>query len=219
MVILTFLSPKVFSEKIEQQVKPAQGKTKLTIETSADEEFPGGKTTHNKKIGSSSFSHGSANMRFKKELDFKIGNAVFRRLWVSAPTATLAADGLGPIYNARSCERCHLRDGRGHPPTENNNDNAISMFMRLSISPQTKEDKQKLKQHRLNVIPEPTYGTQLQDFSIRGHKAEGKFKISYTDKEVVFADGKIVKLRKPTYSIEKLAYGPLHPDTQISHVS
>ena len=114
----------------------------------ASEQYPGGKTTHNKKIGANSFSHGSANMDFKKELDFKIGNAVFRRLWVSAPTATLAADGLGPLYNARSCERCHLRDGRGHPPTENTHDNNISMFLRLSIPPQTKEEQ---KQRFLNL--------------------------------------------------------------------
>ncbi len=182
----------------------------------ASEQYPGGKTTHNKKIGANSFSHGSANMDFKKELDFKIGNAVFRRLWVSAPTATLAADGLGPLYNARSCERCHLRDGRGHPPTENTHDNNISMFLRLSIPPQTKEEQKKIETHQLNVISEPTYGTQLQDFSIRGHKAEGKMVISYTEKAVQFADGEIIHLRKPEYSIIDLAYGPLHPEVQIS---
>ncbi len=182
----------------------------------ADEQFPGGKTTHSKKIGPSSFSHGSANMRFEKELDFKIGNAVFRRLWASAPTATLAADGLGPLYNARSCERCHLKDGRGHPPAENADNNSISMFMRLSIAPQTEDDKQKLKTHQLSVIPEPTYGTQLQDFSIRGHKAEGKLKITYQEQPIHFADGETIQLRKPNYTIEQLSYGPLHPDVQIS---
>ncbi len=182
----------------------------------ADEQFPGGNTTHNKKIDANSFSHGSANMRAEKELDFKIGNAVFRRLWASAPTATLAADGLGPLYNARSCERCHLKDGRGHPPAGNSDNNSISMFLRLSIAPQTEADKNNLKTHQLNVIPEPTYGIQLQDFSIRGHQAEGRLNISYQEQSVHFADGEVINLRKPSYTIKQLAYGPLHPDTRIS---
>jgi CxxC motif-containing protein (DUF1111 family) len=194
----------------------AQPNLSLSSDLQITEQFPGGKTTHHQKIGPSSFSHGSANMRFNKELDFKIGNAIFRRLWVSAPSATLAADGLGPLYNARSCERCHLKDGRGHPPTENSQDNNISLFMRLSIPPQTDFDKNQLQQHRVNVIAEPTYGTQLQDFSIRGHQAEGKIKISYNEHIVHFATGESVSLRKPHYKIIDLAYGSLHPDTQLS---
>jgi len=180
------------------------------------EQFPGGATTHRKKINKNAFSHGSANMSFEKELDFKIGNGVFRRLWVSAPASTQAADGLGPLFNARSCERCHLKDGRGHPPTENGNDNAISMFLRLSIPPQNQEQQQLIVQHKQTVIPEPTYGGQLQDFSIQGHPAEGKMKITYTEQKIALADGELITLRKPDYSINRLAYGHLHPDTLMS---
>ena len=42
------------------------------------------------------FSASSGNMDFKRELDFKIGNAIFRKNWVSAPASTDASDGLGP---------------------------------------------------------------------------------------------------------------------------
>ena len=32
------------------------------------------------------------------------------------PSSTKSSDGLGPLYNARACQSCHLKDGRGHPP-------------------------------------------------------------------------------------------------------
>ena len=119
------------------------------------EKFPGGATSHTKRINKDAFSQPSANMSFEREMDFKIGNGFFKRLWVSAPSSTQAADGLGPLYNARSCQRCHLKDGRGHPP-KGPNDNAVSMFLRVSIPPQTDEDRRLLAEHRVNVIAEPT---------------------------------------------------------------
>ncbi|MDE0908616.1 MAG: thiol oxidoreductase, partial [SAR324 cluster bacterium] len=62
--------------------------------------------------------------------DFKFGNGFFQRLWVSSLSSTKSADGLGPLFNARSCQRCHLKDGRGHPPAANwPDDDAVSMFL------------------------------------------------------------------------------------------
>lgn len=182
------------------------------------EAFPGGKATSRKSVGNANaFSHSSGNMPFKKELDFKVGNGIFRKLWVSAPSSTRSSDGLGPLFNSRSCQRCHLKDGRGHPPEANfPDDDATSMFLRLSIPPQTDEQKRKLAERRINVVPEPTYGTQLQDFSIQGIDAEGKMHIEYKERVFAFPDGQQVKLRKPTYSIKNPAYGPLHPQTMIS---
>ena len=51
--------------------------------------------------------------RFAQQLDFKVGDGIFRKQWVSAPSSTKSSDGLGPLYNARSCQSCHLKDGRG----------------------------------------------------------------------------------------------------------
>ena len=62
-------------------------------------------------------------------MDFRLGNALFRKLWVAAPSSTQASDGLGPFYNARSCEQCHKEDGRGMPP---DGDKAGTMFLRLA---------------------------------------------------------------------------------------
>ena len=43
--------------------------------------------------------------------------------------STQAADGIGPLFNARACQSCHTRDGRGHPP-EGPDDDAVSFFQR-----------------------------------------------------------------------------------------
>lgn len=177
----------------------------------------GGDATHFKRINRNAFSHSSANIAFERELDFKVGNGFFRRIWVSAPSSTKAADGLGPLYNSKACQRCHIKDGRGHPPAANwPDDTAESMFLRLSIPPQTKEQKALLASHRIKVVPEPTYGTQLQDFAIQGHTAEGRMHITYEEVPVTFADGTTVSLRKPTYSVTDLGYGPMHPDVMLS---
>ena len=125
------------------------------------------------------------------------------------------ADGLGPLYNARACQRCHLKDGRGHPPA-GPDDSAVSMFLRLSVPPQTEAQKKRLASHRASVIPEPTYGGQLQDVAIPGYEPEGRMVISYEEQAVELAGGDTAQLRMPRYSIGDPAYGPLHPDVMLS---
>ncbi len=181
----------------------------------AQEAYPAGKATQRKTSDRDAFSHPSANMSFEREIDFRVGNGLFKRLWVTAPASTQAADGLGPLYNARSCQRCHIKDGRGHPP-EGAQDHAVSMVLRLSIPPQNEEQERLLRQHRVNNIPDPVYGTQLQDFAIAGHKAEGRMRIHYEEISLELAGGEQVKLRKPSYRIESLGYGPQHPQIQLS---
>ena len=181
------------------------------------EDLPGGNATTHKTINRDVFSHFSTAMSFAREADFKIGNAIFRKVWVSAPSSTEASDGLGPLYNARGCQNCHLRDGRGHPPAANwPQDSAVSMFLRLSVPAETAEEQRLLAERRLGVIPEPTYGVQLQNYAIRGHDAEGRMQIKYQEEQVTLGDGTAVKLRRPTYTITDLAYGPLHSKTMIS---
>lgn len=40
-------------------------------------------------------------------LERAIGKALFDRMWVQAPSSTLANDGLGPLFNEKSCASCH----------------------------------------------------------------------------------------------------------------
>lgn len=46
------------------------------------------------------------------QLDAAAGKALFERQWIPAPSSTDASDGLGPLFNARSCSACH-KDGGG----------------------------------------------------------------------------------------------------------
>ncbi|MEL6647669.1 MAG: di-heme oxidoredictase family protein, partial [Pseudomonadota bacterium] len=160
------------------------------------------------------FSQPSGNISFEDELTFKVGNGLFKKLWVSSPSSTLASDGLGPLYNARSCQRCHIKDGRGHPP-EGPDDNAVSMFLRVSI-PGGPEDGIAEIEGYLATLPEPNYGKQLQDFGLAGHPAEYSLEITYEEIEVPLSGGETASLRKPTYRAANLGYGPLHPDAMLS---
>jgi CxxC motif-containing protein (DUF1111 family) len=182
------------------------------------EESPGGgATTRRSRVNRDAFSQPSQGISFEGESKFRIGNSIFRKLWVTPPSSTDSSDGLGPIYNARGCQNCHLKDGRGSPPLANfPEDTAVSMFLRLSIPPQTDEHEKLLAERRVNVIAEPTYGGQLQNFAVQGVPIEGHMRIDYTDKPVTLKDGAKVVLREPKYAITDLGYGPLHPQTMLS---
>jgi len=198
----------------------------------AFEENSGGAGTVRARMHQDAFSQPMANLGFDAQLDFNVGNGMFRRIWVTPPASTIASDGLGPIYNARSCQRCHIKDGRGHPP-EGPEDSAVSMFLRVSIPAPEDFFEVELDQYGdplpaahdhpvfdiegyLATLPDPSYGTQMQDFSLPGHAAEYDLQITYEEIEVALSDGETASLRRPTYSAADLGYGPLHPDAMLS---
>lgn len=178
------------------------------------EERSGGAATVRAMNDSNAFSQPSANMTFEDELNFKVGNALFRKIWVSSPSSTLASDGLGPLYNARSCQRCHIKDGRGHPP-ENAQDNAISMFLRISIPDENAAPLSEIEDY-IATLPDPTYGGQLQDLAVQGHRAEYRLDLTYEEMPITLADGLEISLRRPSYRAADLGYGPLHPKAMLS---
>ncbi|MCC7275861.1 MAG: thiol oxidoreductase [Alphaproteobacteria bacterium] len=178
------------------------------------EEDPGGAATAHHAPTARAFAQPPANLPFGRLLDFKVGDAVFRKLWVSAPSSTRSSDGLGPLWNARSCQSCHVRDGRGRPPPAG--ETATSLLLRLSIPPQTDADRRALADGDLAVVPDPTYGVQLQPFAVQGHRGEGSAAIAWTPVQVRLADGTVIALRRPTYTVRDLGYGPLHPQAMLS---
>jgi CxxC motif-containing protein (DUF1111 family) len=194
------------------------GEPAAAIPNEPGEENPGGSATTRNSIDTrEAFSHFSQGIGLEGEAKFKVGNAIFRKLWISAPSSTTSSDGLGPLYNSRSCQSCHLKDGRGRPPAANfPADTAESMFLRLSIPPQNDEQRRLLAAHRVNTINEPTYGEQLQNIAVQGLDNEGHMRIDYQEQPVTLADGTVVSLRHPTYGIVGLKYGPLHPGRFMS---
>ncbi|MEP3045468.1 MAG: di-heme oxidoredictase family protein [Roseibium sp.] len=180
----------------------------------AFEKMQGGAGTSVKRVNRDAFSHSNANITFEEEQNFKVGNGLFKKLWASSPSSTLASDGLGPLYNARSCQGCHLKDGRGRPPRPG--DDAVSLFLRLSIPPQTDADHEALASKSLLRIPEPTYGGQFQAFAVPGLAGEGRFDIEHKEIEVELNGGEIAVLQKPSYNVRDLGYGEMHPETLFS---
>jgi CxxC motif-containing protein (DUF1111 family) len=199
---------------IERLIAPASDFTKP--ETGEDKPG-GGATSRGSTSTANAFSLSSGNMDFKRELEFKVGNGIFRKTWVSAPASTDASDGLGPLFNSRACQNCHLKDGRGHPQLSADiPDDSGSMLVRLSVPATTDADKQTLAEHRVNALPDPVYGAQLQDFAVQGMRAEGKLKIAYKERQVVLDGGETASLREPSYTLTDLGYGPMSPGLMFS---
>ncbi len=174
----------------------------------------GGAATSTAPVNGDAFSHFSSNITFSEEETFKLGNALFRKFWVSSPSSTQASDGLGPLFNARACQSCHLKDGRGHPP-EGAAD-STSMFLRLARPARTEDERQTIADLKAVNFEDPTYGGQVQDLAVPGLAAEGRMVITYTEEPVTLAGGETVSLRRPRYSVADLAYGPLARDTTLS---
>ena len=141
-----------------------------------------------------------------QELLFFVGNSFFNQNWVSAPASTEARDGLGPLFNARSCAGCHFKDGRGRPPLTDT-EAGTGLLLRVSIPVPTEGGNQR---------PDPAYGGQIQDFSLPGIPPEATLVVDRKDIAGTFADGSGYALEEPAYRLTALGYGEPHPELQVS---
>ncbi|WP_138468981.1 di-heme oxidoredictase family protein [Poseidonocella sp. HB161398] len=176
---------------------------------------PGGASTVPALATDRALAQPSAGMAPERELDFVLGNALFEKLWVASPSSTRASDGLGPLFNARSCLQCHIGDGRGHPPAEPGVP-GVSMFLRVSIPAQSPPAAAAEIEGWIATAPDPVYGFQLQDLGNRGLKAEYRMEIAYEEVPVALSDGETASLRRPAYAASELGYGPLHAQAMLS---
>lgn len=128
------------------------------------------------------------------DLDIHIGKALFKRPWVPAPTTTEADDGLGPLFDARSCSSCHPGSGR-----------ASAAF---DASGQVEGRGMVVMIGRPDGSADPVYGRRLQIDAVPGLTAEG---IIAAD-DTALPDGR--RGRKPR--LDALAYGPLAPGSGLS---
>jgi CxxC motif-containing protein (DUF1111 family) len=168
--------------------------------------LPGGDTTNTLLLGVNAYTMPAANITEEHEGHFYTGNSFFSQSWVQAPASTESRDGLGPLFNARSCAACHFKDGRGRPPTEQG-EAFLGLLLRLSVPGQGPHEE---------PLPDPTYGGQLQPFSILNVPAEGAPTVSYEEIPGAYADGEPYTLQKPEYRIDNLAYGPMDQIVLVS---
>lgn len=134
--------------------------------------MPGGAATVPLRKGTDAFSQPSANLLFAREEDFVAGNALFRRSFTPD-------EGLGPLFNAPSCETCHRRDGRG-VPADAAGGGFLSMVLRLP--------------------PGASEGSQLQDRAVPGATPEGSVSVRWEELPVRLGDGTVVMLRRPLHA-------------------
>ena len=143
------------------------------------------------------FANAAANLTSDRLDAFNYGHAIFNRVWVMAPSSTIGLDGLGPLFNARSCSGCHGKDGRGKPPN-GPDEPMISMLLRLSVPGQDANG---------GPLGDPIYGTQLRPYAILGVPVEGTPVVRYQEIDGAFEDGESYTLRMPSYAITKPGYG------------
>ncbi|HEV8547750.1 MAG TPA: di-heme oxidoredictase family protein [Polyangiaceae bacterium] len=127
---------------------------------------------------------------------FFVGNSFFNLSWVSAPSSVPDRDGLGPLFNARSCSGCHFKDGRGRPPEPGAP--MSSMLLRVSVPGQGPHGA---------PLGDPTYGDQIQGSALPGVSPEADVLVDYEEVTGAFADGDRYALRRPHYRLERAAYG------------
>ncbi|MCA9718104.1 MAG: c-type cytochrome [Myxococcales bacterium] len=160
------------------------------------EELAGGDTTVFDETANA-FSLSARNMSYERRQRFFVGNSFFNKNWVTAPSSTTARDGLGPVFNARSCSGCHFKDGRGRPPATPD-EPMLSMLIRLSVPGEDAHG---------GPAPHPAYGGQLGPDAIEGVPAEATARVSYHEQPGEFGDGAPYSLRVPEYSFEGWAFG------------
>lgn len=137
---------------------------------------------------------------------FFVGNSFFNQNWVAAPSSVETRDGLGPLFNARSCSSCHFKDGRGRPPE--GGEALVGLLIRLSRGQGLRKDGAPLG--------DPTYGEQIQGNALVGVPKEAEVKVDYEEVSGTFPDGEPYTLLKPKIRFEELGYGPLASDVRIS---
>lgn len=164
------------------------------------------------QFDTNAYSLPQGNLSMTKRLDFSVGNSFFRNPWVEAPASTTARDGLGPLLNTNSCQGCHIKDGRGHPPGVD--EPPVSLFLRLAIPADPELDAEILRTHGFK--PAPVYGSQLQTAALPAAKPEADMVLTWKSVTKTLADGTKVELREPVYRIENPNYGPLPDDLLIS---
>jgi CxxC motif-containing protein (DUF1111 family) len=81
----------------------------------------------------------------------------------------------------------------------------ISMLFRVSVPPRTEAERLAIEEGRQTVVPEPTYGAQLQGFATQGQSAEARVRITVEDQPVALHEGPVVRLQKPVYRFWPLA--------------
>ncbi|MEO0446692.1 MAG: di-heme oxidoredictase family protein [Verrucomicrobiota bacterium] len=161
----------------------------ITVSHGMDPAALSGGSTTVFSAGQNAYALPLANLSREKRRAHVVGNSFFNKNWVISPASTTARDGLGPLFHARSCSGCHVRDGRGRPPELG--ETPTHLLFRLSIPGKGPHGE---------PIPDPSLGGQVGVFGIPHMEPEAEIDISFQTIQGTFADGSSYELLKPIYS-------------------
>lgn len=125
----------------------------------------------------------------ERNLDTAAGWALFKRPWISSPSSLEAGGGLGPLYDARSCNECHAGGGAGVIAPD-----AIGagMVVRVGNGAGTGD---------------ATYGHQLQTHALPGFAPEADIAFLWSDER---------GLRAPKLATPAFHYGAPEAGTHLA---
>ena len=136
----------------------------------------------------------SAGLSPADRMQATLGEALFQKLWVAAPSATRASDGLGPVFNARACAGCHPSGGRGGIAGAGQ----FGFVVKLSRPADPNEIEAGLAAiagwHP--TTGDPALGRQLNDRAVPGIASEGEVELLWRETGVPLAR-EAVRLRRP----------------------
>ena len=172
--------------------------------SAAGDLLPGGETTVFDS-SSNAFSLPATNLSLQEHPRFFAGNAFFNRNWVDAASEVNGSDGLGPLFNVRSCSTCHFKDGRGQPPIGN----AVpsGWLMRISVPGEGDQGGPK---------PDPIYGNQISVRALPGLEPEARIRIRNKTIQELYPDYTAYQLLQPDYLIDNWNYGEPHAELMTS---
>jgi CxxC motif-containing protein (DUF1111 family) len=122
-------------------------------------------------------------------VDAAAGWALFKRAWISQPSSLEAGGGLGPLYDARACNACHVGGGAGRVAEDAIGDGLV------------------VRVGRADAGADPTYGRQLQTHALAGFDPEADVAFHWTTAE---------RKRAASVEIAALHYGALGEGTQVA---
>ena len=117
------------------------------------------------------------------------GWSLFRRPWISSPSSLAAGGGVGPLYNARACDSCHVGGGPGRVAED-----AIDAGMTVRAG-------------RADAKVDPVYGAQIQTHALPGFDPEAA---------VAFQWEVRAGLRSAKIALTDFHYGALAPQSRVS---
>lgn len=126
---------------------------------------------------------------------FNYGRSLFHYHWDPLPAASGGQRSLGPLFNADSCETCHIRDGRGLPPGAAEGLGGLVLQI-------------------ISDGPHPRYGLQVQDQAVAPAQPELQVETSWRIEAVPGQPSMGQILRRPEFSFTD----PAAPEDQIELV-